>query len=239
MVLKRRAELEQHGGREEDAFKIFVRIRGLNSYARRGPVIAKTANGHYNTSHDVYTNLGKSLPVVDKVYGTEKRNDVICHDVVLDLSTTIRKGHDAILLAYGQSGSGKTYSFFGDLKNPGLVQCFGAHLLSKGSFEVQVVQYYNGVCYDVIRDPGGNEADRLAPKDKNKLYPPKSGALAAASVEKGDFAKKTMTTTSDVSALVLDIGRKRLRRKTNWNPVASRSHFILHLSLEGIECDIY
>ena len=75
--------------------------------------------------------------------------------------TNALKGYDATLFAYGQSGSGKSYSVVGSDSNPGIVPRFVDELFAwiaenetsdtKYEVEISMLELYLNACYDLLQ----------------------------------------------------------------------------------------
>ena len=70
-------------------------------------------------------------------------NSTVCEDEVKPLVDHALMGHQATLLCFGQTGTGKTYTLGGALE-------FLSHALAMQVIEVMVYEIHGKKCYDLL-----------------------------------------------------------------------------------------
>ena len=129
-------------------------------------------------------------------------------------------GINISILCYGYTGTGKTFTVFGEPRSPGIVErCVGAILKAKASVSIRIVEVYLDDAYDLL-SPG-----------KEKIAVSGSGDC---------MATKVQVESETVLSAVLSI----CKRKTSKNAVhskSSRSHCIVMLTVqnEDITSELY
>jgi len=84
-----------------------------------------------NVGHHYHTRM-KTTRFFDKVFGWNADNNQIFKEMVLPMLDNVVEGYPSVLIAYGQTGAGKTYSLLGaGSKQPGLLPQALAWLLEK------------------------------------------------------------------------------------------------------------
>ncbi|KAK3268401.1 hypothetical protein CYMTET_23098 [Cymbomonas tetramitiformis] len=134
-------------------------------------------------------------------------------------------GFDSGLIAYGQSGAGKTYSLLGSPGNPGVISHVVDELFeTKKVLEAQgvlvqvVVQYveiYVDKMYDLL-----TKSIRAQHRDKN--FPASLGTRPLSSA-----STQTVSDPSDFRKKLSEGEERRQRGETSQNATSSRSHAIL------------
>ncbi|XP_043272247.1 uncharacterized protein [Venturia canescens] len=138
------------------------------------------------------------------------------------------KGFNSCLVAYGQSASGKTYTMMGSKEDPGLTPriCEGLFLRlakegsSNSSFDVSVsyLEVYNERVRDLLR-PSTNSIG-LKVREHPRLGPYVQG-----------LTHHAVSTLGSLISRVEEGTRARKTASTLQNPMSSRSHALLTLSL--------
>jgi Chromosome segregation ATPases len=189
---------------------------------------------------------GKVYGPYDKIYGPE----IFTKDIFDDLRSLIdglERGYNLMLLTYGQSGSGKTYTLFGSQPSTeGILGLVLNYMQSLGIFTdimVQMYQLYMGDIYDIIDAESiqrRHGAEETFPLPAKKYTPGFLDRMPSKPI--GAFSSSGRTTGLD---LLNYIGSRRFQRETYLNPDSSRSHafIVLNTNVGGnnvkvIFCDL-
>ncbi|KAI5969608.1 CIN8 [Candida margitis] len=70
-------------------------------------------NGRASTTHDTASNISQKTYKFDQIYGSQADQDLIYSHVALPLLSDFLQGTNVSVLAYGQTGTGKTYTMCG------------------------------------------------------------------------------------------------------------------------------
>ena len=147
----------------------------------------------------------------------------------------VLEGYNGTIFAYGQTGTGKTYTMDGipEGSNRGIVPRAFEHIFDyieahsdthKFSVTVTYVELYNEVIRDLlapIKDPK-QEQSLIIHEDPNKGF-----LVKGISIHKANSVK-------DLLKIQKYGGKHRKTRATNMNEDSSRSHSILTLSIESL-----
>ena len=128
-------------------FKVYIRIRPLNQKEKdsrqegmREQVVKKVNNKiivfSANTQYDLHRRYRQYI--LDEVFSQKTSNHEIFHSEFSSLIDNVIKGFNSTIFAYGLTGTGKTYTMFGNIYNqretgfnPGLIFLTIQDLLQK------------------------------------------------------------------------------------------------------------
>ena len=238
--------VSQEGGGEqdEDSVKVVVRVRpplhrethGFHSYA---PATAVDSTGKMLTlseNIDAVENGGVENGVVyntyrfafDRVYGPESQQTQVYNDSARDVVANVLQGYNASIIAYGQTGAGKTHTMTGSLSGedrgiiPRAVDDVFAHISHdtgqcKYLVRASYLQIYNEVVSDLLKPENTNLMIR---EDKRR------------GVHVEGLSEWVVRTPSDVYDLMSRGGNARTTGATRLNEISSRSHAIFILVVE-------
>ncbi|CAA7271682.1 unnamed protein product [Cyclocybe aegerita] len=181
----------------------------------------------------------------DLVFGPEATQSMIYHDVVGPMLNEVLLGYNCTLFAYGQTGTGKTYTMQGDLAptpmgNPSshagiiprvLFRLF--HELEKSSTDFMVKVSYIELYNEELRDLLANDAAaNNGAKDKG----PDGGLKIFDDANKrGVFIQGVeeiaVKDSKDALALLTKGSERRQIAATKFNDHSSRSHSVLSLTV--------
>ncbi|XP_003389225.1 PREDICTED: kinesin-like protein KIN-14P [Amphimedon queenslandica] len=161
----------------------------------------------------------------EKVYSPKTTQDMVFEDT-RPIITSCADGYNVCIIAYGQTGAGKTYTMMGPRDNPGVNVRSIKELFNimkekdKTDFEMKVsmVEVYNESIYDLLKSPNEVQEKLQIHKKGKELHVP---GLTEIEVCSTDDVIKVMT-----------VGEKnRTTASTKMNTNSSRSHLLLRLVL--------
>lgn len=167
----------------------------------------------------------------DRVFGMSSTQQGVYAETAAPIVQSVVQGYNGTVIAYGQTGAGKTFTMEGNKEYPGLIpQCF-AHIFeevkkeSKGKkflVQVSMVQVYKEEVFDLLSKNTKTALKvRENPKTKNFYV---------------DGLKKFMVNDAKQIEKVVAKGQKnRVAHATPMNPGSSRSHSIFSVRVETIE----
>ncbi|KAF7043023.1 hypothetical protein CFC21_052487 [Triticum aestivum] len=172
---------------------------------------------------------------VDRVFDQESTQDDVFHEVRPILRSAL-DGHNVCILAFGQTGTGKTYTMEGTSDNLGLVPRAIQELFSHAaqdtsstySFSISMLEVYMGSLRDLLaprqqplfRSIEGNTTCNLS------ILATTSGSVQVEGL--------TDVTVPDLKKANQWYSRERRSRSTSWtnvNNVSSRSHCLTRITI--------
>lgn len=218
----------------------------VETYSAANPNVTLFANtdppSHLTNSFSQIVNL-KSYSV-DQVYGSQADQLMLFQQVALPSFHDFVAGYNTTLLAYGQTGTGKTYTMCGDLthekhgrsvrlsEEAGIVprvlyELFAALDARDADYSVRCsfMELYN----EEIKDLLGPETDsaklRIFDSTQKRPSGPSSGIVVQNLIEQ-------VVTSAKQALDLLEMGHKRrTTASTRMNDVSSRSHSIFTIYL--------
>ncbi|KAJ4469403.1 kinesin [Lentinula edodes] len=251
---------------------IRCRRRSDREVQENSPIIVNSKGAKSNqvsieTTAPVSTLGVVTLPPVrtypfDLVYGPEADQAMIYHDVVGPMLQQVLEGYNCTLFAYGQTGTGKTYTMQGDLTktplgNPSphagmiprvLFRLFHQLEQSKVDFSVRVsfIELYNEELRDLLASElsapiGSTQPMGMASKDATKN--------AGSNIKIFDDSNKRgviiqgieevpVKSSADALALLTKGSERRQIAATKFNDHSSRSHSIFSLTVHTKEAGV-
>jgi len=221
-----------------DNVRVVVRCRPLNQKEKdmntpmavkcdeaRGTVSIKAADGRSSEPPKVFT--------YDRVFGPDSKQPDVYNDAARSIVESVIEGYNGTIFAYGQTGTGKTFTMEGIRAEPelrGIIPNSFAHIFGYISkmdgdtrflVRVSYLEIYNENVRDLL---GRNQNAKLEVKER-----PDVGVyvkdLSAYVVNNADDMDKTMTTGNN----------HRSVGATNMNATSSRSHAIFTITIERSE----
>jgi kinesin family protein 4/21/27 len=156
------------------------------------------------------------------------------------ITEDIFRGYNATLLAYGQTGAGKTYTMgtFGDTNDeaagilPRAVDDMFANILSKcdgnGKVELSYLEIYN----EEIRDLLSNQTPKNPEKKSHVQL--KIRETLNGEVYVSGLTAKEVNTPKEIGDLLEEASSRRVVGSTAMNAVSSRSHAICTFKISGV-----
>jgi centromeric protein E len=181
---------------------------------------------------------GRHLFSFDSIFDGADGTAKVYHEVGKPIVTAVARARHGTIFAYGPTGSGKTFTMFGDTKQPGIVQMAVQDLLDHmklnrsdwdSMLNAQFFEVYNEQIRDLLVETNLNEC-RLESDD---LRCNEATGASFRNYGKVDACEKCMETMEDVESLLLRGHRNRASAATSLNAHSSRSHAIVRLLLES------
>jgi len=158
----------------------------------------------------------------DAVFGAEATNEGLFQQLAEPLLPEVLAGKHATCFAYGQTGSGKTHTMFGRQGEAGIVERALQKLLSEATLgDTKVVTTFVEVYNEKIRDLLHSKCPVLDLREDALRGPCISGVYEAC-----------VSSVDGVMQLVRAGNARRTEETTAANPVSSRSHAVLQVSVE-------
>ncbi|KAF8471700.1 P-loop containing nucleoside triphosphate hydrolase protein [Kalaharituber pfeilii] len=240
--LKRKErDFEARGKPEDDSesnIAVVVRVRGRNSreIAENSGVVLSTPGGL--RGKEITLNLGGPLNnktyTFDRVFPPEADQSMVYDDVVSSMLNEMLAGYNCTIFAYGQTGTGKTYTMTGDMKDnhgtfseaagiiPRSLHNLFTSLDASGSeytVKCSFLELYNEELRDLLSTEESTKVKIF--DDSNK-----KGSIIIQNMEES-FIK-----TAEEGSKLLALGSyKRQVAATKCNDLSSRSHTVFTITV--------
>uniref|UniRef100_A0A7S3ZCK1 Kinesin motor domain-containing protein n=1 Tax=Lotharella globosa TaxID=91324 RepID=A0A7S3ZCK1_9EUKA len=165
----------------------------------------------------------------DEVFGPTSPQDLV-YENTANLIQSAYDGYNVCIFAYGQTGTGKTYTMYGEPSNPGiapraietLYACVknGSHMYDS-TITCYMVELYKSALQDLL-----NTSSK-----KTKLKITKN---AQGTVEVQGCVIKAAPDAKSLMKILDDGNKKRVTSSTNMNAGSSRSHLILSIIINNV-----
>jgi len=217
----------------DDNVKVIVRCRPLNSTEKsngnKSIVECDENNGQIQV-----TKKGDQpkLFTFDTVFGPESRQVDIYNLTARPIVGFVLEGYNGTVFAYGQTGTGKTFTMEGVRSNPelkGIIPNSFAHIFSHISknkdFTFLIRVSYLEIYCEEIRDLlGKDQTKRLELKER-----PDIGVYVK---DKKEFA---VNSAEDMEKIMTEGNKNRMVASTKMNADSSRSHAIFTITIESMD----
>uniref|UniRef100_A0A7E4VXP5 Kinesin-like protein n=1 Tax=Panagrellus redivivus TaxID=6233 RepID=A0A7E4VXP5_PANRE len=221
---------------ETDNVKVAVRCRPLSAQEIAQGHTTAIAVDEYNCTVEVKNPANKNDPpkvfTFDEVFGPDSQQMTIYNKVARPIVENVLKGYNGTIFAYGQTGTGKTFTMSGEMDQPtmrGIIPNSFVHIcdhISKSQSDkrfivrVSYLEIYN----EEIRD--------LLAKDKEK----KKNIDIRESPDIGVFVQNLSSVTVDTAEAMYNLMKfgsdNRQVGSTNMNENSSRSHAVFTVTVE-------
>ena len=180
---------------------------------------SKTQNVIDNPSLFNQTQL-KNEYTVDQVIDNSTNNAQIYASFVRSHIENFQQGLPITFLAYGATGTGKTYTLFGSRNERGLIEMSVEQIFSEAKIKIKVsfLEVYNEKVNDLLN---GN-------KRNLDVYTSNGGSVK-------ELTQLSIKSINDLRAVIQFGHERRITAKNTKNDLSSRSHAILKLSV-GSKC---
>ncbi|KAL0796475.1 hypothetical protein Bca101_067852 [Brassica carinata] len=205
--------------------RVFCRVKPLDSKNLRAPVASDTRNVIIKL-----TESKRKTYNFDRVFQPDSSQD----DVFLEIEPVIKSvidGYNACIFAYGQTGTGKTFTMEGLPESPGIVP-----RAIKGLFkQVEQSNHKFVIKFSMLEIYMGNLRDLLV-SQATKPIGPIPPSLLIHTDAKGEIDIENLVTLKvndfDQVFKLYKIGcRNRATASTNSNSASSRSHCMIRVSI--------
>ena len=175
------------------------------------------------------TNTGDRF-TFNKVFGPETTQGGLFEECTKPLlESSFEKQEDTLIMAYGITNAGKSYTMQGTDENPGLTSRTLDFVFDKversGKHDAVLISYleiYNEKVHDLLNDAPNNKKQRA----DLKLMPDVSGRMSVQGL------KEVQVSSAKEGRAVLEMGQsKRQTSDTNLNSVSSRSHAVFSIKV--------
>ncbi|KAI0310930.1 P-loop containing nucleoside triphosphate hydrolase protein [Amylostereum chailletii] len=217
-----------HG--KEDKVLVSIRIR---------PTEAETAwdatsrdNRTIKLQPHYHKNSGASPPefVFDEIL-TGSENKPVYNAVARGHVLAAMEGYNAVIFAYGQTASGKTFTLSGDEEEPGIIpralKDVFAHIRRTPSREyllrVSYLEIYNETIHDLLAPPS------------TRATQPVQLQGSGSNVTMSPLREEVVTSLKGVHAVLERGWGARRTASTDWNERSSRSHSVFRVVIESRE----
>ena len=183
-------------------------------------------------------NRARSQFKFDRLFGPDARQEHVFDEVKHYVQSAL-DGYNVSLLAYGQTGAGKTHSMMGGAgEERGMIPRCVEHILAsvaemgrsgwEYALEASCLEIYNETVRDLLADAGAGGGSGDGESLQIRLT--EGGGQAVA-----DLTTVPIRTAGDVSRVMGAAERRRTVRGTDMNERSSRSHTVLQLAMTGIK----
>ena len=183
-----------------------------------------------------HKNKNNKIFIFDNVFIGSANNEMVFNESIKSMIDKIIEGYNSTALAYGVTGTGKTYTIFGDLSNnfkdEGIIFKACDYLFEKIEvnktgdninnnidyyIKILYIEIYNEIVKDLINE---NSTSLMIVED------PQKGVICP-------NAKEIIINDSiELKKIINEGNKRRTMASTNQNQFSSRSHAILQMTLE-------
>ncbi|ERN16880.1 kinesin-like protein KIN-14U isoform X1 [Amborella trichopoda] len=212
------------------SIRVFCRIRPFLSHERKksfGPIVSGSEKVLIGSTGN------RKEYILDRVFTQDASQDLVFMEVEPILRSAL-DGHNVCIFAYGQTGTGKTFTMEGTAECPGIVPQALELLFHQASLDESISFSFGLSMLEVYM---GNLRDLLAQKTPRKRWESLSRSVlniqtdADGSVEIERLHEVTVTDFAQANKLY-NLGRRA--RSTSWtnvNELSSRSHCLTRISI--------
>ena len=173
--------------------------------------------------------------IFDNIFNETATNDLVFNEAIKLMIDKIFIGYNSTVLAYGVTGTGKTYTIFGDLannfKDEGIIFKACDYLFEKielnknlnnndninYQIKVSYIEIYNEIVKDLINE---KSPSLMIMED------PQKGVICS------NITEVIITDSIQLKKIINESNKRRTMASTDQNQFSSRSHAILQMSLE-------
>ncbi|GAA5912225.1 hypothetical protein JCM5296_005452 [Sporobolomyces johnsonii] len=157
---------------------------------------------------------------------TGSENSEVYQEAGRDLVLDAMDGFDAVIFAYGQTASGKTFTLSGDHSNPGIIPQAVSEIFSyirchpekEFLLRASYLEIYNETLKDLLDPNAGPVKIRQDEKKRFFVHP---------------LREEVVTTEAQVAALLRRGADNRHVGQTDFNERSSRSHSVFQMTIES------
>jgi hypothetical protein len=194
---------------------------------------------------------GRTVFHFDQIFDEETKTPLLYKSLARPMVQSVLNGKHATIFAYGQTGTGKTFTMQGDGKKQsgqaGIIQLVASDLFrlmvkgekSQRDFVVKVsyVEVYNERIRDLLSDDVGSTASHATPE--GGVVKPSGPEVQIRTSGNGDIvmncSQEEVQNVDEVLELLVTGNTRRVVAKTDMNNHSSRSHAVFRLTIESRE----
>ncbi|SGY81960.1 BQ5605_C009g05537 [Microbotryum silenes-dioicae] len=163
---------------------------------------------------------------------TGSENEGVYAEAGKDLVLAAMEGFDAVIFAYGQTASGKTFTLSGNAANPGIIPQAVSEIFAyirdhpdqEFLLRVSYLEIYNETLKDLLAPETGPLKVRQDEKKRFFVHP---------------LREEVVTGEAQVAALLRRGEKNRHTGQTDFNERSSRSHSVFQMTIESRDQDPY
>ncbi|XP_066911312.1 kinesin heavy chain-like isoform X2 [Clytia hemisphaerica] len=216
--------------RDSNRVKVYVRVRPFS----KDDKLRKITNSPFNVSQDA-TQLhmfadekghSEKTYTFDHVFNTEDDNQTVSEALTQPLVHSAMNGFNGTLMAYGQTGAGKTFSLMSEngITKTMIDKCFTQIFDDqKHNYKVTVsyLQIYQEKIFDLLSGVNTNNKADLAIREN-----PRTGVYV------DNLTDYVVRSPSEVLQYIANGKKKLVFAETKMNRTSSRSHAVLQMVIE-------
>ncbi|KAL1508905.1 hypothetical protein ABEB36_003725 [Hypothenemus hampei] len=222
-----------------ESIDIETGLENVKVYIRICPLQSNKICGNIEFMNQQAIKLCKSVGLndeklfqFDRVFQAETTQMDLYQIVAAPLVDRALCGYSGTIFAYGQSGTGKTYTILGDAENRGIVPNMFSHLLTRISLAdsqsaylltVTFLEIYNEQVRDLLNN---NSNTNLEVRESPEL-----------GVYVKNLSGVTVESEAQIQELITQGSKNRVIGSTNLNEQSSRSHTIFGIRIEAKQED--
>ncbi|KAH3679823.1 hypothetical protein WICMUC_000723 [Wickerhamomyces mucosus] len=237
---------ESTNNMEESNISVYVRCRSRNEREIRensGVVVSTT--GHMGKEVVLQTgpmSISNKTYTFDRVFGAESDQEIVYDGIANNILKEMLQGYNCTIFAYGQTGTGKTYTMSGDIEigssnarlseNAGIIPRTLRELFKKlektpdFSVKISFIELYNEELRDLLI-PNGSEERKV------KIFEdPTKKSIVVQGME-----EIYIKNASEGMKILADGSYKRQVAATHCNDLSSRSHSVFTITVHMKEID--
>jgi len=223
---------------EDDHVQVVIRVRPPIEREIKGSLGIEYQPSIKQNDTDISVSGSSHSFSFDRVYGNGSTQRELYENTAKSVVQSCLEGYNATIFAYGQTGTGKTYTMEGAVDTfedrgivPRAIEQIFTHIQEKASAEnrflvrVSYLQIYNDCIYDLLQPDGVNLTIRE--EDKNKEN--------SKGIYVDGLSEYIVRSPQEIFHLMAQGSSCRATGTTKLNQVSSRSHAVLKLIVEQCE----
>jgi hypothetical protein len=201
--------------------RVFARIRPMLGHENASGTNACILQASdYELAIENGKSSGQKLFTFDRVFGSKSDNNEIFHELH-ELLVSSLDGYNVAIIAYGVTGSGKTYTMEGIYERLGIDLFLEKKTRERDggwhyTFSLSVYEVYNESIFDLIN---------LKNLNTSLVINPRTGFFHIPGVTRLD-----MNSSAELEEIVKEAAKNRSISSTNCNEQSSRSHLVTTIS---------
>ncbi|CCH45198.1 Kinesin-like protein [Wickerhamomyces ciferrii] len=238
---KRKSDVD---GKEESHISVYVRCRSRNDREiKENSGVVVSTMGHMGKEIVLQTgpmSVSNKTYTFDRVFGAESDQEMVYDGIASGVLEEMLQGYNCTVFAYGQTGTGKTYTMSGDIEMSGtqlsenagiiprtLTQLFN-HLEKNPDFSVKIsfIELYNEELRDLLNNETNSDRKVRIFEEPNKK-----------SIMVQGMEEIYVKSAVEGMKVLADGSYKRQVAATQCNDLSSRSHTVFTITVHMKEVD--